>query len=159
MRHGRYLFRQDARDRATEVEIQYVKFSSVYPNVYPGAFLLSRSTRQIFNKSLQRRRKRNPAPKFVRFTPQSGHVRCNLACPLWANSGHRHPRAPRGKLSKAVNFEQKILFSFGSVPRLESSSQPGRLCPRRNRCLREVPLFRSPTKFRMSSRRCMALDD
>src|SRR5215467_7722587 len=24
----------------------------------------------------------------VRFTPESGHVRCNEGCPLWANSGH-----------------------------------------------------------------------
>jgi len=24
----------------------------------------------------------------VRFTPESGHVRCNLECPLWAKSGH-----------------------------------------------------------------------
>src|SRR5262245_37296047 len=24
----------------------------------------------------------------VRFTPESGHVQCNSACPLWANSGH-----------------------------------------------------------------------
>ncbi len=24
----------------------------------------------------------------VRFTPESGHVRRNFACPLWANSGH-----------------------------------------------------------------------
>lgn len=25
----------------------------------------------------------------VRFTPGSGHVQSNQACPLWANSGHR----------------------------------------------------------------------
>ena len=24
----------------------------------------------------------------VRFTPESGHVRCNERCPLWARSGH-----------------------------------------------------------------------
>jgi hypothetical protein len=24
----------------------------------------------------------------VCFTPESGHVRCNYGCPLWANSGH-----------------------------------------------------------------------
>jgi len=23
---------------------------------------------------------------YVRFTPESGHVRCNQGCPLWANS-------------------------------------------------------------------------
>src|SRR5262245_62074298 len=28
------------------------------------------------------------AKRHVRFTPESGHVRCNLGCPLWANSGH-----------------------------------------------------------------------
>jgi len=27
-------------------------------------------------------------PRDVRFTPESGHVRCNLGCPLWANSGN-----------------------------------------------------------------------
>jgi hypothetical protein len=26
----------------------------------------------------------------VRFTPKSGHVQCNSACPLWAKSGHRY---------------------------------------------------------------------
>jgi CheY-like chemotaxis protein len=44
-------------------------------------------------------------------------------------------------------------------PRLKSSSQPGRLRSRGNRCLREVPLFVSPTKFRMSSRQCTASGD
>jgi len=28
------------------------------------------------------------ANRHVRFTPESGHVRRNLGCPLWANSGH-----------------------------------------------------------------------
>src|SRR5262245_39113522 len=28
-------------------------------------------------------------PQTVRFTPESGHVRCNGSCLLWANSGHR----------------------------------------------------------------------
>ena len=28
------------------------------------------------------------AKRHVRFTPKSGHVRCNSACPLCANSGH-----------------------------------------------------------------------
>src|SRR5262249_44186867 len=26
--------------------------------------------------------------RHVRFTPESGRVRCNQGCPLWANSGH-----------------------------------------------------------------------
>ena len=29
--------------------------------------------------------------RHVRFTPKSGHVQCNHACPLSANSGHGHP--------------------------------------------------------------------
>ena len=28
------------------------------------------------------------AKRHVRFTPNSGHVRCNSVCPLSANSGH-----------------------------------------------------------------------
>jgi hypothetical protein len=28
------------------------------------------------------------AKSHVRFIPESGHVRCNQGCPLWANSGH-----------------------------------------------------------------------
>jgi hypothetical protein len=33
-------------------------------------------------------RKRIPANGHVRFTPESGHVRRKLSCPLWATSGH-----------------------------------------------------------------------
>jgi hypothetical protein len=29
----------------------------------------------------------------VRFTPESGHVRCNWGCPLWAKSGPKSLRA------------------------------------------------------------------
>src|SRR5262245_27482609 len=29
------------------------------------------------------------AKRHVRFTPESGHVRCSSACPLWAKSGHQ----------------------------------------------------------------------
>jgi hypothetical protein len=29
-----------------------------------------------------------PVNGHVRFTPESGHVRCKSLCPLWANSGH-----------------------------------------------------------------------
>src|SRR6516164_9318109 len=36
----------------------------------------------------KRPRKRNSAKGHVRFTPKSGHVRCNGPCLLWANSGH-----------------------------------------------------------------------
>jgi len=34
----------------------------------------------------------------VRFTPESGHVRCKTKCPLWANSGHQ--RAKRKTASR-----------------------------------------------------------
>jgi hypothetical protein len=27
--------------------------------------------------------------RYVRFTPESGHVQRSYRCPLWANSGHR----------------------------------------------------------------------
>jgi hypothetical protein len=30
-----------------------------------------------------------PSRQDVRFTPESGHVRCKCGCLLWANSGHR----------------------------------------------------------------------
>jgi hypothetical protein len=34
-------------------------------------------------------------PRHVCFTPESGHVRRNQGCPLWANSGHKPIRSPR----------------------------------------------------------------
>jgi hypothetical protein len=44
----------------------------------------------------------------VRFTPESGHVRCSYRCPLWANSGH----APnRDNLYGALYFG---IFQFTS---------------------------------------------
>jgi hypothetical protein len=30
-----------------------------------------------------------PDKRYVRFTPESGHVQCNCSCLLWAKSGHR----------------------------------------------------------------------
>jgi hypothetical protein len=42
--------------------------------------------------------------RHVRFTPKSGHVRCNSPCLLWANSGHQglrcthHGREPLAEL-------------------------------------------------------------
>src|SRR5262245_13565712 len=32
----------------------------------------------------------------VRFTPESGHLRCKQECPLWANSGHRATYSAQG---------------------------------------------------------------
>src|SRR5262249_13660797 len=37
------------------------------------------------------------ANHYVRFTPESGHVRCNLGCPLWARSGHSRSRDHIGR--------------------------------------------------------------
>jgi hypothetical protein len=31
-------------------------------------------------------------PSDVGFTPESGHLQCTSACPLWANSGHSDDR-------------------------------------------------------------------
>jgi hypothetical protein len=44
-----------------------------------------------------------PQTVIVRFTPESGHVRCGWGCPLWASSGHRAPRrlsSSTGRLSE-----------------------------------------------------------
>jgi hypothetical protein len=41
---------------------------------------------------------------YVRFTPESGHVQCTSACPLWANSGHRPTRSPGEVLILLVNL-------------------------------------------------------
>jgi hypothetical protein len=39
-----------------------------------------------------------PAKGHVCFTPESGHVRCNYGCPLWANSGHfKPPKSEAGR--------------------------------------------------------------
>src|SRR5262245_42983615 len=46
-------------------------------------------------------------PNDVRFTPESGHVRCNSGCPLWANSGHRlmKERPPSSGGLSVVRFD------------------------------------------------------
>jgi hypothetical protein len=44
----------------------------------------------------------------VRFTPESGHVRRNVGCPLRANSGHREHRALRKEWAQvrfSANYE------------------------------------------------------
>jgi len=40
----------------------------------------------------------------VRFTPNSGHVRCNSQCPLCANSGHPRNDLPKQKGRLAAAF-------------------------------------------------------
>src|SRR5262249_34071458 len=48
------------------------------------------------------------APAHVRFTPESRHMQCTSACPLWAKSGHgfishrRSPKRPRRSCSGAA---------------------------------------------------------
>jgi hypothetical protein len=39
--------------------------------------------------------RRGGGEEHVRYTPETGHVRCKRACPLCANSGHspQHPDA------------------------------------------------------------------
>jgi len=46
-----------------------------------------------------------------RFTPESGHVQCNSACPLCANSGHVHPLCTR---PLAVHAGQAHIRADGS---------------------------------------------
>ena len=48
------------------------------------------------------------AKRHVRFAPKSGHVRCNLGCPLWANSGHR----TEPSLGRPQRGERKIKFAY-----------------------------------------------
>ena len=64
----------------------------------------------------------------VRFTPKSGRVQCNSACPLCANSGHRACEPPKNKQAThrgAPNlfFPFSLFYSFlchintgGNVP-------------------------------------------
>ncbi|MFZ0054717.1 MAG: hypothetical protein WAL09_07880, partial [Pseudolabrys sp.] len=47
-------------------------------------FYVSKSNAEPFQKTVREGR------CDVRFTPESGHVQCNSACPLCANSGHGH---------------------------------------------------------------------
>ena len=41
----------------------------------------------------------------VRFTPESGHKRCKMRYPLWANSGHRRPMPPLLNHRHTINFD------------------------------------------------------
>ena len=44
------------------------------------------------------------AKRHVRFTPESGHVRCNSVCPLSANSGHSVATSAAAFLREGQNF-------------------------------------------------------
>ncbi|MGB9271873.1 MAG: hypothetical protein WCB74_22035, partial [Pseudolabrys sp.] len=47
------------------------------------------------------------AKRHVRFTPESGHVRCNSGCPLCANSGHQQSPSKPLFLLDAVQIIDK----------------------------------------------------
>jgi hypothetical protein len=54
-----------------------------------------------------------PADPDIRFTPESGHVRCTSLCLLWANSGHKAVAAGalagrRGAMTTAHTQQQTI---------------------------------------------------
>src|SRR5262249_38050662 len=73
------------------------------------------------------------AEAHVRFTPESGHVRCNSPCPLWAKSGHAattpETRVRRGAESRWSPCNHlRLAFFFGvSIPSQDSA-------PNRARC-------------------------
>jgi hypothetical protein len=48
--------------------------------------------------------------RHVRFTPKSGHVRCNLECPLWAISGHRQSSKKKDRLA-AISPKFVLMFN------------------------------------------------
>src|SRR5262245_26120943 len=55
------------------------------------------------------------AKSHVRFTPESGHVRCTSACPLWANSGHTEARSQSAcRISCTKNHRTLPGVLFGS---------------------------------------------
>ena len=72
------------------------------------------------------------AKKHVRFTPNSGHVQCNSACPLCANSGHpttlRKPIIPGGacilNCARALRFAARhcSLNACGARPLIWTSA-------------------------------------
>jgi hypothetical protein len=61
------------------------------------------------------KRPRIPANGHVCFTPESGHMRCNWGCPLWARSGLMH---------RSKNYSYSITSSAraSSVGGIESPS-------------------------------------
>src|SRR5262245_34497891 len=71
----------------------------------------------------------------VRFTPKSGHVRCNGQCPLWSNSGHPNERGDYNSLSLitlAVRLFEGPLRILrgplaGTVPKFRGAWKPAAL--------------------------------
>src|SRR5262249_28702744 len=46
----------------------------------------------------------------VCFTPESGHVRCNLGCPLWANSGHSRVKRKTASRRSLRNPTSRVIL-------------------------------------------------
>ena len=67
------------------------------------------------------------AKAHVRFTPESGHVQCNSACPLWANSGHCGQALPSAFFAYAAR-STRVVISLRSAPKsmglVKSASAP-----------------------------------
>src|SRR5262245_44391488 len=55
------------------------------------------------------------AQAYVRFTPNSGHVRCTRGCPLWANSGHRIDYDCSGNGARAARQNHPDLREFAGL--------------------------------------------
>jgi hypothetical protein len=72
-------------------------------------------------------------PTDVRLTLESGHVRCNYGCPLWANSGHG-ARVKRSCWLQAYAYLEVVsgsipLFVIASEARAEARNSISRLEP------------------------------
>src|SRR5262249_8539411 len=62
------------------------------------------------------------AKSHVRFTPESGHVRCTRLCPLWAKGGHRDDYNLSG--SNAATRGKVTLISVNSLVCVSTSIEP-----------------------------------
>jgi len=67
------------------------------------------------------------AKSHVRFTPESGHVRCGSACPLWANSGHsnRSALAKRRTPGRGALIVKRLRGHSRSLPLPALAEQAG----------------------------------
>jgi hypothetical protein len=66
------------------------------------------------------------AKHHVRFTPESGHVQCNSACPLSANSGHGDvKRAFENALSAGESLVTRPHYLSGATVVFEEPSGAG----------------------------------
>ena len=55
------------------------------------------------------------AKRHVRFTPESGHVRCNSGCPLCANSGHPKLAVALSQISDKYRRARQSDDDFGEL--------------------------------------------